>query len=362
MNTNTTIPFMKTVDGFTAVIKNKPYNVSSSNENYEVLYKSVVDGDEQRFIDNLTPEAKLVRVITNSQAFIKADVKFVDGEVLYKAIPLAGVEVERIKQYAKDKIPFEPILRFVENRMENPSPEALAQLYVYIEKHKLPLTTDGCFLAYKSVQSDWMDKYSGTISNHIGAVVKMTRANVDSNADVHCSQGLHVGALAYSGPGGWYHSHGDKVVICKINPRDVISVPNDHSGQKMRVCEYEVVAEYEYDLTEALYNQGKELNSDDYSCEEYDYEEYEDEDEEDVISREKVSAYELVLGDYVEFTYNGTSRTVVIESADDDHVSGTVLTNSMDLWDNLDSALDDNDEVMYRTFKRERMRGVQRLV
>jgi hypothetical protein len=359
---NTTIPFVKTFDGFTAVVQNKPYNVSASHENYDILYKSIVDGDEQRFVDNLTPDAKLARVINNAPALVKADVKFVDGEVMYKAIPLAGVEVERIKQYAKDKIPFEPILRFVENRMENPSPEALAQLYVYMEKHQLPLTTDGCFLAYKAVRQDWMDKYSGTVSNHIGAKPNMKREAVDSNADVHCSQGLHVGALAYSGPGGWYWSSGDRVVICKINPRDVISVPNDHNRQKMRVCEYEVVAEYEYDLTSALYNQGTPMSDEDYDSEEYDYEEYEDEDEDDVITREKVSAYETNVGDFIEFTYNGTARVLEVDDTDDEHVSGVLQVNPMDLWGNIDTLLDDDDETMYRTFKKERMRGVYKLV
>lgn len=107
------MPFVKTIDGFTTVVANKPYNVSSAHENYAALFKAVSDGEEQKFLDSLTPEAKLARVINNAPSLVKADVKFVDGEVLYKAIPLAGVEVDRIKQYAKNKIPFEPILRFV---------------------------------------------------------------------------------------------------------------------------------------------------------------------------------------------------------------------------------------------------------
>jgi hypothetical protein len=39
-------------------------------------------------------------------------------------------------------------------------------------------------------------------------------------------------------------SFGQRTVIVKVNPRDVVSVPLDCDCQKMRVCEYEVTADY----------------------------------------------------------------------------------------------------------------------
>lgn len=355
------IPFVKTTDGFTAVVQCKPYNVNNTHENYDALFKAVADGDEQRFLDNLTPEAKLARVINTSSVFVKNEVKFIDGEVTYKGIPLAGVEVDRIKEYAKAKIPFQRLLRWVENRMENPSPEALSQLYLYIEKHQLPITDDGCFLAYKSIRHDWKDKYSGTISNHIGAIITMNRANVDSNSDSYCSHGLHVGALAYSGPEGWYHNIGDRVIICKINPRDVISVPNDHNREKMRVCQYEVVGEYIAPLN-PLKNEEFESKSN-YEDDSIDFDEdFEDEDEdlEDVVSREKISAYSINEDDYIEFSYNDKPRVMRVDEVSDDTISGTMFINVNDLWSNFEEAEEDGDSV-YRTFKLERMRRVYKL-
>mgnify|MGYP001275889994 CR=1 FL=1 len=35
---------------------------------------------------------------------------------------------------------------------------------------------------------------------------------------------------------------GNQIVICKVNPRDVVSVPSDSKFQKLRCCEYEVVS------------------------------------------------------------------------------------------------------------------------
>jgi hypothetical protein len=54
--------------------------------------------------------------------------------------------------------------------------------------------------------------------------------------------------LEYAGPGGWYHRSDDVVVIVKVNPRDAVSVPIDHSAQKLRVCRYEVVGVYDRPL------------------------------------------------------------------------------------------------------------------
>jgi hypothetical protein len=80
------------------------------------------------------------------------------------------------------------------------------------------------------------------------------------------------------------HAGGDKIVIVKINPQDVVSVPLDENCQKVRVCFYEVVAEYQGVLTRPLYSE--EFSYSDVEPEEDpdyedDPEEWEDEDEEE---------------------------------------------------------------------------------
>jgi len=81
---------------------------------------------------------------------------------------------------------------------------------------------------------------------------------------VGCSHGLHVGAIDYVKS---YGCHGDKVIICKVHPADVVSVPLDSAHQKVRCCGYEVVGEYDGDLLPAVV----EDYSDEYN--EYDHEE-----------------------------------------------------------------------------------------
>jgi hypothetical protein len=119
----------------------------------------------------------------------------------------------------------------------------------------LSVTEDGCFLAYKTVNSDYTDKYSGTVDNTPGTKPdRMKRSQVDDNPRNHCSKGYHVGALGYAGPGGWYNSPNDIVLICKVNPADVVSVPDDHSCQKMRCCYYEPVGEFQGELKSSVYS------------------------------------------------------------------------------------------------------------
>ena len=43
------------------------------------------------------------------------------------------------------------------------------------------------------------------------------------------------------------------MVIVKVNPKDVVSVPTDCECQKVRTCEYQVIADYEGPLESLLH-------------------------------------------------------------------------------------------------------------
>ena len=121
------------------------------------------------------------------------------------------------------------------NLKENPSEESRKDLYEFLMANKIPITDDGHFVGYKSVRNDYLDAYSGKISNKPGTVVKIDRKDVDSNRQQTCSYGLHVGAYSYAS------TYSQLLLEVKVNPRDVVSVPPDYNQQKMRVCRYEVV-------------------------------------------------------------------------------------------------------------------------
>jgi hypothetical protein len=82
-------------------------------------------------------------------------------------------------------------------------------------------------------------------------LVRLSVSKVNGNRNSHCAAGLHVGAFDYAKSYGGIDldddegGGGNKLMICKVNPRDVVSVPNDCRCQKLRCCRYEVVSEFE---------------------------------------------------------------------------------------------------------------------
>lgn len=173
---------------------------------------------------------------------------FYNGELIHNAV------VDAIFDYRRMKLPLDPIIKFLENLMQNSSKNSIDQLWRFIERHKLPLTEDGCLLAYKAVRPNFRDKFTNTIDNSVGSNPSMPRNQISDDPNVLCGPGLHVGGLIYAGPDGWYSSHGDHCVIVKVNPKNVVCVPNDHDSGKMRTCEYDVVKLYCDVLKSTTYN------------------------------------------------------------------------------------------------------------
>jgi hypothetical protein len=119
-----------------------------------------------------------------------------------------------------------------------------------LEKNSLPITPDGHFLAYKKVRYDYKDCHSGTMDNSVGQVVEMERNSVDDDKDRTCSTGLHFCSRDYLN-----HFGGERLVIVKVNPRDVVSIPSDYNGAKGRACRYEVVDEIDKDRADEAFAQ-----------------------------------------------------------------------------------------------------------
>jgi hypothetical protein len=79
------------------------------------------------------------------------------------------------------------------------------------------------------------------MDNSVGKIVEMERNEVDDNKDQTCSTGLHFCSQDYLPHFG--NGYDSRVVILKINPADVVSIPSDYNNAKGRACRYEVVGE-----------------------------------------------------------------------------------------------------------------------
>ena len=211
--------------------------VYSSSDNFPLICAAVKDGEWDR-ARTLAQPAEAVK--TAVDGIDGCEVYIADGIVFYNDDPIHNTLTERMLSMLAKGFDVQPLMLFLDNLMENESFRAINELYGFLEVSSLPITEDGHFLAYKRINADYTDCHSSTIDNSVGEIVEMTRRNVDDDKDNVCSSGLHFCARGYLDM-----FRGERTVVVKINPKDVVSIPSDYNNMKGRCCKYTVVQELE---------------------------------------------------------------------------------------------------------------------
>lgn len=160
---------------------------------------------------------------------------------------------------------FSALVNYFENVYANPEPHSREQLYVWLNNHQVPITPDGYLVAYKGMHrsSDEEGEYfrptthgpiivdgeegsSRELKQRIGSVVEMPRSDVRHDPRSACSVGLHIGSYEFA------RDYGGVLLEVHINPRDVVSVPSDAGGRKIRVCRYKIIGPVHAKYTEPV--------------------------------------------------------------------------------------------------------------
>lgn len=235
------VPSIITENSITVFVGAKPLSFDKTSPVYAVLVEAVKADASAEEILEIVESAQ--RELEHSFEKIEGTGVEVsdDGIVRLNGEPVHSSLTERMFDMRKEGFDLKPMAKFLENLALNPSYRAVRELYTFLEVGKMPITPDGCFLAFKAVREDYKDIHSGTFDNSIGQVVSMPRNQVDEDSGRTCSAGLHVCSFDYLP--SFAHANGH-VVLCKVNPRDVVAIPQDYNNTKMRVCQYEVVSEY----------------------------------------------------------------------------------------------------------------------
>jgi len=259
-------PYIIQGNNITVVVDNNPHTISQSHLAFTQIKEAIRAQNWDQVRELIEPKKVLINA-GKGNISVKGDVVYWRGQELHNALS------RRLVPMLRDGFNVDPLVNFMDNLMENPSKQSVDELYGFLEKNNLPITADGHFLAYKKVAANGYDVHSGTVPNLMAhefsqeeldsmpmacgidqavtvsisdnktTVVEMLRNQVDDNRNNHCSQGLHFCSQSYLGKFG-----GSRVMLLKINPRDVVSIPTDYNGAKGRCCRYEIVGEVGLDI------------------------------------------------------------------------------------------------------------------
>ncbi len=252
------IPHILTQKSLTVVIDGKAHTMASEHPAWEQAKQALSDEDWGRL-------EKLFDVQSAVQDYLddEAEIEVKDGAVSYKGEVVHNQVVDRILEFMRQDLPYQPLVKFLGKLMENPSRRATDELYAFLEHKNMPLTPEGNFLAYKGVNDEFKDRYTGKFDNSVGSTLEMRRNGVCDDANIGCSNGFHAGSYDYA---KGYASGGGNLMVVEIDPSDVVSVPLDCDCQKLRTSKYKVVAHYETidapPLDKELYDSGYDMDYD----------------------------------------------------------------------------------------------------
>lgn len=237
-----------------------PLTVLSNDANYfrvrELLEVEKTD-DIQAIEAILSPAV----IVGDKLARLSDNITYDGKTVLYDHDPIdqgvARFISRTIEKYGiGDEDKWKPAVRFLEKLYQNPSEASRRSLYGFLRRFDFAITNDGDFIAYKGVRKDYRSIHAGPgivdgvptrghLLNNVGSTIEIQRSYVDSDVSRGCSTGLHAGTYAYAS--GFAQG---VLLRVRVNPRDVVSVPQSANYQKIRCTRYVVLEASDAEYTE----------------------------------------------------------------------------------------------------------------
>lgn len=160
----------------------------------------------------------------------------------YNGVQIYHNMTEKIVDLVKRDLPAQPMINMLDRLLKNRNKHVVESLDKFAELHGLPITEDGCILAWKRIRGNWRDIHTDTINNRVGKKPRITWDEIDCDPSNTCSRGLHFCSKSYL-PRYIANDHTDRVILVKVAPEDIGAIPTDYNCAKARCIGYEVVAE-----------------------------------------------------------------------------------------------------------------------
>ena len=224
---------------------NETFTYYRDNENFDAIKEIVLDVvktsvcTQDQFLQLKTLSSLKEKLINWGAGYVTV----VNSQIYYKNELIDDVLSKFILYLVKNNDQdLQYWCNFLDTIQNCSSSHVYDRLFLFISKNDLAISKDGrSIYAWKVIGSNYKDKYTNTIDNSIGQYVSMPRNKVTIDNNISCSSGLHVASLDYLR--SCYANTGDRLVIVRVNIEDIVSIPNDYEGSKIRVSAYTVVAE-----------------------------------------------------------------------------------------------------------------------
>lgn len=224
-------------DEVIVVLNNVPYVIYSEDHRYWDVMKAIADKDEKALYDKLSlvTRANNMHVELAEEGFEKTD----DGYT-YLGNPIA-MDLGSYFRAALNGGTWPSVVAFIKRLFDNPSNDTRQRLFGFMETNKLPIRSDGTFLAFKVVTENYLDKHTKSVDNTPGTEVpRFPWAQVDTDPNNTCSRGYHACSKEYLSS---FYCPGDRIVSVAVGPEDVGAIPSDYNNSKLRCRGYKVISD-----------------------------------------------------------------------------------------------------------------------
>lgn len=230
-----TLPQIITDNSITVVLTEGPKTVTRDHPNFALVREELRNGqDPERIRDLMDLKQALIK-------YSDGRVQVGDDVVLYDGQPIDDRYLTRyILRMMQEGFDISPFCRFLERLQANPDRQLVESgdiSWFVLESAGYPIDADGYLLVPKGVMQDYKSMHDRRTDNSPGNVVSMPREMVTKDPYTLCASGLHLGNWHYVQ--GW----GTTVVLCRLDPADIVSTPYEYKAEKLRVCRYEVLRE-----------------------------------------------------------------------------------------------------------------------
>lgn len=250
------IPHIINANGLCLTIKGRPFVVSKYDYKYTTALQFVKDNNLDALINLLDP------VVAINNKYSKQGLSINNGVVKYvnklgqeERLPDALIK-SLLAMFEQDEDSINPLILFWEKLKLNPSYRVNNCLFDFITHNNIVINEKGNLIMYKIVKRTdkkdvFLDLYTGKTEHRFGIQVDpMARRDVDDDINVTCSTGRHLCSWQYLPHYGSALDGKDAILLCELDPQDIVAIPKDYNNSKIRCTTYIPLEEYTYDQGE----------------------------------------------------------------------------------------------------------------